>query len=304
MLSEKQKEKARIFSNMHKANKMFILPGAWGVGSAYVFEKQGFKAVATSSAGIAHDLGYPDGQNMSYNDLLWVVEKIARRIDIPLSVDIERGFSEINEEVKENVRKLLAAGAVGLNIEDGLPGWSVSYKNTSYMKPARPCDPGDEVSSVDIQVQKIKAIAELKSELGIDFVINARTDLHPLDATDEKGLKAAIDRCNAFAEAGADCIFVISARDDITISKLVAEINAPINIFLRADLSSFEKLDKIGVRRLSTGCNAPRFAYSKTIDMADNLYNGNVSELLGHGFSSGDANAYFEKGVATNKLMI
>lgn len=275
MISDKQKEKARIFSNMHKENKMFILPGAWDAGSAYIFEKQGFKAVATSSAGIAHAFGYPDGQNISFDDLLWIVEKIAKRIDIPLSVDIERGYSEINEDVKENVRRLLAAGAVGFNIEDGLHD-------------------GD-VSPTDIQVQKIKAVSELKSELNIDFVINARTDLHPLNAADEKGLNAAIEHCNAFAEAGADCVFVISAKDDITISKLVAGIKAPVNIFLRADLSSFENLDKIGVRRLSTGCNAPRFAYSKIINMADNLYNGDVSELLGHDFSSGKANAYFEK---------
>jgi len=118
---QKQRGKARIFSDMHKENKMFVLPNAWGVGSAYVFEKQGFKAVATSSTGVAHDLGYPDGEHISFDDLLQVVERIASRVDIPLSVDFERGYSETNEEVKENARKLLSAGAVGFNIEDGLP---------------------------------------------------------------------------------------------------------------------------------------------------------------------------------------
>ena len=273
MISEKQREKARVFLDMHKKNKMFILPGAWNVGSAYVFEKQGFKAVGTSSAGIAHDLGYPDGENISFEDLLWIVEKIVKRIDIPLSVDIERGYSETNEEIKENVRKLLFAGAVGLNIEDGLPN--------------------GELTPIDVQIEKIKTISKLKSELNIDFVINARTDVNPLDETSEENLKAAVERCNAFAEAGADCVFVIAAKDDNTISKLVAGINAPVNIFLRSNLSSFEKLDKIGVRRLSVGCNSVRFAYSKIISMAANLYNGNVTELFSHDFSSEEANNYF-----------
>lgn len=275
MITENQKGKARIFSDMHKENKMFLLPGAWNAGSAYVFEKQGFKAIGTSSAGIAYDLGYPDGECISFDDLLWVVEKIARRIDIPISVDIERGYSEINEEIKENARKLLFAGAVGFNIEDGLPN--------------------GELTPLDIQTEKIKVLSELKSELGIDLVINARTDIYPLDETNEGNLNAAIERCNAFAEAGADCVFPIGARDDITISKLAKRINAPINIFLRAGLCSFENLDKIGVRRLSTGCNAVRFAYSNIINMAASLSDGDATKLLDHAFSSGKANDYFSK---------
>ena len=106
---------------------------------------------------------------------------------------------------------------------------------------------------------------------------------------------AALERCNAFAEAGADCVFVIGAKDDITISRLVKGINAPVNIFLRSGLSSFETLEKIGVRRLSVGCNAVRYVYSQAIEMAHDLYRGNASKLIRHDFSSAKANAYFEK---------
>jgi 2-methylisocitrate lyase-like PEP mutase family enzyme len=165
MITGKQKEKARIFSAMHKEKKMSVLPNAWNVGSAYVFEKQGFKAVATSSAGIAYDLGYPDGENMSFNDLLWIVEKIANRVDIPLSVDFERGYGDTGKEIKENARKLLFAGAVGLNIEDGLPDGALS--------------------PLDIQIEKIKTLSELKHELDIDFVINARTCAYWLNVANE-----------------------------------------------------------------------------------------------------------------------
>ena len=275
MISEKQRGKARVFSAMHKENKMFVLPNAWSAGSAYVFEKQGFKAVATSSAGIAHDLGYPDGEHIPLGDLLWIVEKIASRIDIPLSVDFERGYGETNEEVKENARKLLFSGAVGFNIEDGLSS--------------------GELSPLDVQTGKIKALLELKSELEIDFVINARTCIYLFNQASEKNLKIAQDRCNAFVEAGADCVFVPGVRDEATISNLVKNINAPVNIILNAALTSFECLEKIGVRRLSAGCYPARFVYSKIIDMANNLYNCDASELLGHGFSSEKANDYFNK---------
>ena len=275
MISKKQKEKARVFSDMHKNNKMFMLPGVWSVGSAYVFEKQGFKAVGTSSAGISHDLGYPDGEHISFNDLLWIVEKIANRIDIPLSVDIERGYSEINEEVKENARKLIFAGAVGFNLEDGLPN--------------------GELSPLDMQIKKIKALSELKAELELDFVINARTCTYLLNESSEENLKIAIERGNAFAEAGADCVFIIGAKDEMAISSLVKNINAPVNIFLNAAFKDLDKLDKMGVRRLSIGCIPVRFIYNKIINMATNLYNRNVSEIFDHDFSSVKANEYFKK---------
>lgn len=118
-ISEQQKEKARKFSAMHRQSGMFILPNAWDVGSAYVFEKQGFAAVATSSAGIAYALGCPDSEKVSFDDYLWIVERMSRRLNVPLSVDFERGYGETADEVKDNARKMLLAGAVGFNIEDG-----------------------------------------------------------------------------------------------------------------------------------------------------------------------------------------
>jgi 2-methylisocitrate lyase-like PEP mutase family enzyme len=276
MISKKQKEKARIFSDMHKANKMFVLPNAWNVGSAYVFEKQGFEAVATSSAGIAYDLGYPDGEDISFNDLLWFVEKISNRVAIPLSVDFERGYGETGAEVKENARKLLLARAVGFNIEDGLPD--------------------GKLSSLDLQIEKIKALFELKRELDIDFVINARTCAYWLNvANEEDKLKISQERGNAFMEAGADCVFIPGAIDEATVIKLVQGINGPINIILNGIFNNFESLEKIGVRRLSVGSSPVRYIYSKVIDLANNLRKGNSVDLLNVDFSYGQANSYFEK---------
>lgn len=276
MITEKQKEKARVFSAMHKENNMFVLPNAWDVGSAYVFEKQGFKAVATSSAGIAYDLGYPDGEDISLDDLLCVVDKIVSRVEIPLSVDFERGYAETVKEVKSNAQKLLFAGAVGFNIEDGLPDGTLS--------------------SLDEQLKKIKALSELKRELDIDFVINARTCAYWLNvASDEEKLKIALARGSAFVEAGADCVFIPGAIDEVTVSKLVRGINAPINIILNGAYNNFAGLEKLGVRRLSVGSNPVRFIYEKTIRLADNLMHGYVGDMLSNGFTYAQANEYFTK---------
>jgi len=275
MISEKQRERAHVFSDMHKRNEMFVLPNAWSVGSAYVFEKQDFKAVATTSAGIAYNLGYPDGEYISFEDLLWIVGKITSRVDIPLSVDIERGYSEINEEIRENARKLLFAGAVGFNIEDGLPN--------------------GELSLLDKQVKKIKTLHGLKSELQINFVINARTCTYIHSEANEESLKLAIKRCNAYAEAGADCVFIPGVRDEATVSSLVKGIDAPVNIMLNSALCNYRSLEELGVRRLSTGCQPVRIIYDNLISMADKLYNGDMDELLDHAFTSVKANAYFNK---------
>lgn len=274
IISEKQKEKARIFQNLHKQNKMFILPGAWSVGSAYIFEKQGFKAVGTSSAGIAYNLGYSDGEEISFDDYVWIVGKIANRLSIPLSVDFERGYSEDSTEIKENAKRLLYAGAVGFNIEDGLADGTLS--------------------PLDKQIAKISALVELKRELGIDFVINARTCTYWLNVADEKTkFQIAVERGNAFAKAGADCVFIPGAVDEQTVVRLVNNINAPLNIILNGVFNDFSKLEKIGVRRLSGGSSLTRYILGKTVQQAEHLYEGGVEELLNTDFSYAEANEYF-----------
>ena len=276
MITEKQKERARVFSALHKEKKMFLLPNAWNVGSAYVFARQGFKAVATSSAGIAYDLGYPDGEDIAFDDLLYVVDKIAGRIDIPLSVDFERGYAETGEGVKDNARRLLLAGAVGFNIEDGLPDGTLS--------------------PLEEQLSKIKALAVLKQELDLDFVINARTCAYWLNvADDEQKFKIACERGNAFAAAGADCIFVPGTLNEMTVAQLVQGINAPVNIILNGAYHDFAGLSKLGVRRLSVGSGPVRYIFDKTIQLADALRQGKVDDILNNKFTYAQANAYFTK---------
>jgi 2-methylisocitrate lyase-like PEP mutase family enzyme len=274
-ISEQQKEKARKFSTMHRQPGMFILPNAWDVGSAYVFEKQGFAAVATSSAGIAYALGCPDSETVSFDDYLWIVERMSRRLNIPLSVDFERGYGETADEVKDNARKMLLAGVVGFNIEDGQPDGSLA--------------------PLEFQLAKIKALTELKAELDIDFVINARTCAYWLNiGNDETKLQTACERGNAFAEAGADCVFVPGAIDENTIRRLVVGIKAPLNIILNGKFNDFAQLRKLGVRRLSIGSSLVRYIFDRIIQQSNALSSGKIKELLNTDFSYTKANAYFK----------
>ncbi len=276
MISQQTKENARIFMNMHKNNEMFVLPNVWNAGSAVVFEKAGFKALATTSAGIAYGLGYADGEDILFEDLCLAIKQITQRINIPLSCDFERGYSENYLEVKNNAKKLIELGVVGFNIEDGKSDGSLS--------------------NLSEQLLKIKALVELKNELEIDFVINARTCVYWLNiGNEEEKMDETIMRSNAFIEAGADCVFIPGAMDKNIVDKLVQNIKAPINIVLNSKFSDIKEIEKIGVKRLSIGSAAVRYSFQKTIEIAKFLKNNDVDELLNCTLSYADANKFFRK---------
>ena len=275
MISQKQKELAKRFMSMHAGRDIFVLPNIWDAGSALIFEKQGFGAVATTSAGIAYSAGCPDGEQISIDDLATHVKIITGRINIPLSVDFERGYSEDPGVVKQNAKLLVECGAVGCNIEDGLPN--------------------GELSSVKEQIDKIKALAELKLELDLPFVINARTCIFWLESGEEsERLSVAIDRANAYAEAGADCIFIPGALNEATVKALVKNINAPVNIILNTKFNDLCRLRELGVRRLSIGSSAARNVLEHTIKLAVEIKDGYTASLINTGLSYDDANNYFD----------
>ncbi len=273
MISDKTKLMAKKFQELHKKNEMFVLPNVWNAGSAKVFEKEGFSAVATTSAGVAYAMGYPDGEDIGLNDLVNIVKQITKRVDIPVSCDFERGYSDNIKEIKQNAIKLLEAGACGFNIEDGELD-------------------GKSITSLDIQIEKIKALVELKKELDVDFVINARTCIFWLNLGEDK-INDAIKRCNAYLEAGADCAFIPGVMDRETVEKLVDNINGPVNIILNPKFNDLKELNNIGVRRLSIGSGAVRSTYGHIIDIAKDLKNNNVDTMLNCKFSYKDANEYF-----------
>lgn len=274
MISEQQRERARQFTALHHGKELLVLPNAWDAGSAMIFEKQGFPAVATTSAGIAYALGRPDGQTISFSELLTVVRQMVSCLHVPLSVDFERGYGDTPQEVQERARDLLEAGAVGLNLEDGLSDGTLT--------------------PLPEQLEKIRALTALKRELDLEFVLNARTCAYWLHIGDEETmLQTALERGKAFAEAGADCVFVPGVMGKETVQALVQGIPAPVNIILNGKFHDFAELNALGVRRLSVGSGPVRAVLGQTIALADALRQGNADAILSSSFSYGDANRYF-----------
>ncbi|MGA7650661.1 MAG: isocitrate lyase/phosphoenolpyruvate mutase family protein, partial [Thermoplasmata archaeon] len=169
-----QAEKAEAFRALHHGGRALILPNAWDVPSARVFEEAGFPAVATSSAGLMVSLGYRDGEEMPRRELAAAVWRIATKLSVPLSADVVAGYGRTPREVTATVRMMLASGAVGINLEDRVPSGQGMYPDT-------------------VQVRKIVAIHRLGRSVGIPLVINARTDaLRLAPGDDEERLREAI----------------------------------------------------------------------------------------------------------------
>src|SRR5438132_12267371 len=152
-----QKDKAQEFRGLHHGKRILILPNAWDVPSARVFEDEGFPAVATSSAGLMVSLGYPDGEVIGRPEFLSAVERIARVLSVPLSVDIVAGFGKTTEEVVATVRAILKAGGIGRNIED------FAHATKKLFTDER-------------QVENVKEIRRLGDTVGVTLVSNGRTD--------------------------------------------------------------------------------------------------------------------------------
>jgi len=233
-----QRDKAQDFRELHHGKRILILPNAWDVPSARVFENEGFPAVATSSAGLMVSLGYPDGEVMSRSEFVSAVGRITRALTVPLSVDIVAGFGSTTKEVLTTVKAILETGAIGINIEDFAHATKKLYP-------------------VERQIESVRAIRKLGDSVGIPLVINARTDaLRFAAGDDEAKFHDAVRRAVAYRDAGADCVYPMGLTDSISIRRFVKELDFPINVMVRKGLPPVTELESLGVSRLSFGPSA------------------------------------------------
>ncbi len=236
MPSKNQAEKAVLLLKLHQGSKILVFPNVWDVASAKLVERAGFPAIATSSAGIAFALGYPDGQRMQRDEMLDAVARIAARVSVPVTADLEAGYGSTLEEIARTADGLLEAGAVGLNFEDGTGERS------------------NPLADVLEQTGRIRALREAGERAGVHIVINARTDVY-LDEVGEPAsrFEEAVRRANAYREAGADCLFIPGVQDALTITKLVKAVRGPLNILAGPATPAIRELERLGVRRVSFG---------------------------------------------------
>jgi len=241
MSTQQQAQKAEQLRKLHHGPRILTLPNAWDVASARVVEELGYPAIATTSAGVAFALGYPDGQQISRDEMLDMVSRIANAVRVPVTADMEAGYGTTVDDMADTAKAIVAAGAVGLNLEDVTGPDASSHVDSN------------------LQVEKIRTIRKVSASLGVSLVINARTDIYLMPiGPEETRFERTVQRLRAYREAGADCLFAPGLRDADTIAKLVKALDAPLNILVNAGSPSLKELEKMGVARASTGSAAMR----------------------------------------------
>ncbi len=237
------RDKAEALRRLHAGPRALILANAWDVASARLVETAGFPAIATSSAGVAFALGYPDGERISRAEMLDMVRRIARAVKVPVTADVEAGYGATAQAAAETARGVVAAGAVGMNLEDAGDG---------------------RLLPLELQVERVRAARGAGDAAGVPLVINARTDAFGVgELADAQRAEEAIRRANAYLRAGADCAFVPFVTDRALIARLAREIEGPLNVLGTPDSPPVAELERLGVRRISIGGGLARAAYGR-----------------------------------------
>ena len=276
------KSKAEAFLALHQGEDILVLPNAWDGASAVVLAEVGFPAIASTSAGVAFARGLPDGQVLTSAEMCAEVARMTELVDVPVTADMEAGYGDDPETVAKTVRQVIAAGAVGANIEDGTGRSETPLYDRS------------------LGAERIAAARDAADAAGLPFVINARTApyLYP-DAFGETAFAEAVERANAYREAGARCLYVPQAFDTKTIEALVREIDGPLNILASATTPATQDLRTMGVARLSVGGGFARAAYSLARNIAEELKTDGTYSYTNGSYSNADLNALLRGRLST-----
>ncbi|MBK6265348.1 isocitrate lyase/phosphoenolpyruvate mutase family protein [Marivirga sp. S37H4] len=240
------------FKELHNQTQPLIIGNVWNVQSAKIFEKLNFQAIGTSSAAIAYSLGYEDGEQMPFSDLLFVVKRIKKSVTLPLSVDIEFGYGKTSTEIANNIIALERLGVVGINIED------------SFIE-------NEERKLKDI-LQFSQLLQEVKSILTqqeISIFINVRCDVFLLNIPNT--LQVATERIKNYEQAGTDGIFLPCIIQESDIAEIVLQTKLPLNVMCIPQLPNFETLEKLGVKRISMGNFLNDYAYTSLENMTTKI---------------------------------
>ncbi|TWB87508.1 2-methylisocitrate lyase-like PEP mutase family enzyme [Bradyrhizobium macuxiense] len=230
-----QQHHAETFRSLHKQGDPLVLFNAWDVATAKAIAKSS-PAVATSSGAVAAALGYADGENAPLDMVEGLVSRMTAAVPVPVSIDLEAGYGDTAEAAAHSAARILKAGAIGINLEDGLVGGK-----RQLVDPAQ-------------QAAKITAIRGAAQKLGIDLFINARTDPFLLKfGSPEQCLDEAARRARVYADAGADGIFVPGLTDLALIERFVQLTPLPVNIMVTQGVPEIGDLARAGVRRISLG---------------------------------------------------
>lgn len=254
--------KYKVFKDLHYANELLILPNAWDVKSAMVCQQQNFPAVATSSAAVAEALGYQDGEELPFDHYLFVMQRILAKVEIPLTVDLEMGYGKTNDAIARNIEQVASMGVAGINLEDSeITGAGRSQKDAN------------QFASLLEQIKK-----HLKSK-NLELFINVRCDTYILNVEGKQDETAR--RLKIYEAAGADGIFLPCIADEKDIAAAVSQTRLPINVMCIPGLPGFERLQQLGVKRVSMGPFLFEKTYQRTAELLQRMMaEKNVTPIL------------------------
>ena len=264
-------DRAAQFRRLHH-DGVLLLANCWDAGSARLIESLGAKALATTSAGVAWAQGYADGDRLPAQRLIDAAAGIARAIRIPLSVDVEGGYSDDPARVADTVAALIDIGAVGINLEDG-------------------------GAAPELLCAKIERVKSAAARLGVPLYLNTRTDvyLRGLAAPGER-VEATLARAALYREAGADGLFVPGLTGEAEVRAIAAGCGLPLNLLARPALPPAAELQGWGVRRLSAGSDLAQSAYARLAGLAgDFLRDGDSRPLQAEAMEYGRLNDLFDQ---------
>jgi 2-methylisocitrate lyase-like PEP mutase family enzyme len=261
---------AKEFRALHQGPPPLILANAWDAGSARLIESLGAKAIATTSAGVDWTLGYADGNLLPVAKLAELAVNITRVITIPLTVDFEAGYADDPAAVSENIKPILDAGAIGINLEDG----------------------SDSPALTAAKIERLKKTAAAQ---GIDLFINARTDVYLRGlAADGSRVAEVLTRAKTYQAAGADGLLVPGVTAQAEIKEIAAGSDMPLNVLVRPGLAPAKDLGNWGVKRLSAGSGLAQVMWGHVAELARGfLETGRSEPLLDSPLGYGDLQALF-----------
>jgi len=241
--------KSETFRSLHVPHSPLILFNVWDAGSAKAVAAACARAIATSSWSVANANGFADSEKMTRDFVIETLRRIAASTDLPVTVDLEAGYGSAPSDVGETVRLAIEAGAVGCNLEDSIPS-------------------DGALRSTAEQVARLRAAREAANALDKTFFINARTDVFFQTASEEHNetmLAEALERTRAYADAGANGIFMPGLVRAELIRRAAAESPLPLNIMVDDETPALQTLQELGVGRVSYG-PLPYFAAMNAVE--------------------------------------
>lgn len=242
-------DRIAVFQHLHSSG-CFVMPNPWDVGSARALEQVGFKALATTSAGLAWTLGLADNQ-VTLEQVLEHLRVVAGAVTVPVNADFEGGFAVDPQQVAANVKQAANTGIAGLSIEDSSG------------------DQDDPLFEFELAVERVRAAREAIDETGTGIVLTGRSEGFVCGRPD---IDETIRRLRAYAEAGADCLYAPRIESIEHVAAIVSAVSPkPVNLLINAPFTTVAEAAELGVRRISVGGTLARTAWGGFLDAAKEI---------------------------------